>query len=317
MNIRTYHLVTASHRHHARRARPLHGFTLIELLVVISIIALLIGILLPVLGTARSAARTVACLSNEKQWGLAVTIFAEENKGWFPLQDGAWSSPPTKTNPDIWYNALLEVVDQPPYHEVQSGVADLPADYIWYCPEAGPVDGGDIKNPFNYAVNKELTGGSPNKPPAPASGPPYQARFQDIEKAGLSQVVILGEPEVSVGVQSVVGMSNTPLVGSYNPTASPVDATEAESDAVMPSTAVGENASLGGGYRHPSKSVNYVFADGHAENRGLLESATNTNKPNLTTAEVVASGYPFGVWTNESGDMVWGSFYTDVNSPFN
>jgi prepilin-type N-terminal cleavage/methylation domain-containing protein len=55
--------------------RPVFGFTLIELLVVISIIALLIAILLPVLTKAREAGKTVICLSNLRQIGMAATTY--------------------------------------------------------------------------------------------------------------------------------------------------------------------------------------------------------------------------------------------------
>ncbi len=56
------------------------GFTLIELLVVISIIALLISILLPALGNARKASQAVVCLSNLRQVGIGVSLYAMDNK---------------------------------------------------------------------------------------------------------------------------------------------------------------------------------------------------------------------------------------------
>lgn len=70
---------------------PRHGFTLIELLVVISIIALLIGILLPALGAARSTARDAACMSNVRQIGIAVTTYATDNKEYYVPYREPWS----------------------------------------------------------------------------------------------------------------------------------------------------------------------------------------------------------------------------------
>lgn len=68
------------------------GFTLIELLVVISIIALLVGILLPALGAARESGRRAKCLSNLHQIGIGMAAYGADNNdsvilGSWPLID--------------------------------------------------------------------------------------------------------------------------------------------------------------------------------------------------------------------------------------
>ncbi len=61
------------------------GFTLIELLVVIAIIAILAAILFPVFAQAREKARQITCVSNEKQIGLAILQYTQDNDEHYPF----------------------------------------------------------------------------------------------------------------------------------------------------------------------------------------------------------------------------------------
>ena len=73
------------------KQRP-HAFTLIELLVVISIIALLVGILLPALAAARARAQAMLCASNEKQFGIAIAVYRTDFEAVYPVTgNGPWA----------------------------------------------------------------------------------------------------------------------------------------------------------------------------------------------------------------------------------
>jgi prepilin-type N-terminal cleavage/methylation domain-containing protein/prepilin-type processing-associated H-X9-DG protein len=260
-----------SQPHHFHR--PIHqAFTLIELLVVIAIIAILAAMLLPALAKAKDKAKTIACLSSLRQWGLAVQIYAGDGADWIPREGtdntgtytpdngnsgtGGAAPYPYQGSPlDIyaWFNTLPQLVGDHALSDYAAQIAapkvkfpypDNGVGKIWHCPSARVSASdvflsGGIGGFFSYCMNSDLKATTSFVPSTYGKLPyPKMPKLSQVPQT--SATVLLTE-------------------ATFSPTLEPLPtAGDADRNGVYPSS-----RSYRFSQRH-SAGGNLVFLDGHS-----------------------------------------------------
>ena len=234
--------------------RNVKGFTLVELLVVIAIIAILISILLPALSKARESATSVQCLSNLRQCGMAMNMYANDFRGVVPisgLRQPGWVI-------YSWYDFLRGSVSATTYLTIAQGQRcpkmEGQGSYAMLSDQAGHTFNQTQLDPATFFAVW------PVPPTPPAWSGLWTVSIPKIKRA--SEYVFLMD---SANQDGVGGNLRLPPQHGGAPV-------------VLPGMFWTGGQTIGLWMAHP-RHINGLFADGHAEacDQARLKSVINYN----------------------------------------
>ncbi len=223
------------------------AFTLIELLVVLAIMALLVGILLPTLGSARASARTVLCLANVRSLALSQQAYAVDHHGHL-VKAGSGSY----LTQGSWIGQLDRYSDSPLARR-------CPSDQSVFFSQPLPSSSPPAFRSSSYAINNFV---SPTHTPA---GADTIDQLDDVvELSAVVQFAELAEAGAYAGADHL-------HVESFYSVFLP-DQTLARIAQQLPLGRHGNDA------RSWDAPLNYSFLDGHAETRPIGAVYTHPNQ---------------------------------------
>jgi len=228
-----------------RKPQSRKGFTLIELLVVIAIIAILAAILFPVFAQAREQARKASCLSNCKQLGLAMQMYAQDYDDMLP----GWDNPQAHPLAAQWQSwaIVIPLID-----------AYVKGTNVWFCPSA-PRDAAHLVGPKgqqfyeSYGYNEYIYNSNHVVPPK------WSAKWNNLAalagtQAGVSNIAVLADCSFPAIFNDWGNYDGVKIKG--DPAGFGIQRIKYSN---------GWNGSNPGSARHPDYGANVVFADMHAK----------------------------------------------------
>ncbi len=195
------------------------AFTLIELLVVISIIALLIAILLPTLRTAREVAKSAACLSNQRQIGIALVTYSVDHRNVlvaanYRAQNGGGSDPrwahlvsPYSSSPEFTRCPANEVTRETTPNGI-SGISPIGPAHVGYAANGNHTytNGGNSRAPMDptgldKAFPNPIPAGAPTRTQGATTTPIWAVfnQWDDLERQ--SRLILIAEKGWDGGMQ--------------------------------------------------------------------------------------------------------------------
>ncbi len=276
---------------HFRRP-PHQGFTLIELLVVISIIALLIGILLPALGQARRTAQVLSCGTQMQQIGRAMATYTNDFDDFFPRLRGRPDGL-TEGNAFTWDDALLSggydgrALSAFGFNlqDITTGSTVLPeggSSGLYLCPLDNFPRSGAPGAGRSYSINEFRRPGTPGSPPANdargisgfVDGVGFSRRVSDVTQ-GSDTIAVAENLALAAGGTTSDNVLGRRTATAINPALihplTPVD----ERARRLVHHSVGQDGVGGADEFVP----NFLFTDGHIENINSVETNRREDRP--------------------------------------